>query len=580
MTVPSTARRAGPFLGNGSTTTFSFTFKTFAAGDLQVLKTSTIGVESVLVLNSDYSVSLNPDQDVSPGGTITYPISGVALATGEKLTVLSQLAYEQTTDLLGGGSFNARVIEDTFDRSVIQIQQLEERIDRCVVIPASTSASALLPTPEPLQVLGWNAAGNALTNLDVADFLTVAGSSGFSVQTFSGTGAQTAFTLSQNPGAIANLEVFIGGVRQAPTTDYTVSGTTLTFISAPPAGTDNVLVRWGTTLGIGVPADGSVTLSKLGFNQGLGGRFEQLAGFRNRLINGKMQVQQRGAAVLSAGANVYTADRWFYRATGAAPSAITYAGGGGRVEDGLTITGNTGLTKLVVAQRIEAENCLAIYNSSSLTVSAVMRNLPFGGSRVVTVNLYQAGSRDNFSSKTLLASATITISGVLFTHSVTLSPSSVLFNNGYELEFDFGAVDASTTVLLTSVQLENGTVATQYEDRTFGTELALCQRYFCKTFPLATAPAQNAGPNGAIGFVSQAAVLSSALWRFPVEMRTDPSTVTTFSTNAANGNWSTNVDTPTASVVHAGSTGIEIRASTPSAAGRGYTIHATASAEL
>lgn len=263
MTVPSTARRAGPFLGNGSTTTFSFAFKTFAAGDLQVVKTSTIGVESVLVLASDYTVSLNPDQDASPGGTITYPVSGAPLATGEKLTVLSQLAYEQTTDLLGGGAFNARVIEDTFDRTVIQIQQLEERLDRCVVIPASTSASAVLPTPEPLQVLGWNAAGNALTNLNVDDFLTVAGSSGFSIQTFSGTGAQTAFTLSQNPGAIGNLEVFISGVRQAPTTDYTVSGTTLTFSSAPPAGTSNVFVRWGTTLGIGVPADGAVTFAKL-----------------------------------------------------------------------------------------------------------------------------------------------------------------------------------------------------------------------------------------------------------------------------------------------------------------------------
>lgn len=260
MTVPSTARRAGPFLGNGVTTSFPFTFKTFAAADLRVIKTSTIGVESVLVLASDYTVSLNPDQDTSPGGTITYPVSGSPLATGEKLTMLSQLAYEQTTDLLGGGAFNARVIEDTFDRTVIQTQQLLELIDRCVTVPVSSGASAALPTPEALQVLGWNAAGDALTNFDVSDFLTVAGSSGFSTQTFSGTGAQTAFTLTQNPGAIANLEVFISGVRQTPGANYTVSGTTLTFGSAPPAGSSNILVRWGTTLGIGVPTEGSVVI--------------------------------------------------------------------------------------------------------------------------------------------------------------------------------------------------------------------------------------------------------------------------------------------------------------------------------
>ena len=260
MTVPSTARRAGPFLGNGVTTSFPFTFKTFAAADLQVIRTSTIGVESVLVLSSGYSVALNLDQDTSPGGTITYPISGVALATGEKLTVVGDLEYEQTTDLLGGGAFNAKVIEDTFDRTVIQVQQLLELIDRCVTVPVSSGASAALPTPEALQILGWNAAGDALTNVDPSTLLTIAGSSGFSTQTFSGTGAQTAFTLTQNPGAIANLEVFISGVRQAPGANYTVSGTTLTFGSAPPAGSSNIFVRWGTTLGIGVPTEGSVVI--------------------------------------------------------------------------------------------------------------------------------------------------------------------------------------------------------------------------------------------------------------------------------------------------------------------------------
>lgn len=65
MTVPSTARRAGPYTGNGSTTTFSFTFKTFAAGDLLVTRMDALGLETTLVLNSDYSVSLNVDQDTS-----------------------------------------------------------------------------------------------------------------------------------------------------------------------------------------------------------------------------------------------------------------------------------------------------------------------------------------------------------------------------------------------------------------------------------------------------------------------------------------------------------------------------------
>ena len=82
-------------------------------------------------------------------------------------------------------------------------------------------------------------------------------------QLFSGTGSQTAFTLSGTPGSLGSLEVFISGVRQVPTTNYSVSGTTLTFVTAPPAGTNNIFVRWISTQPINVPADGSVTQAKL-----------------------------------------------------------------------------------------------------------------------------------------------------------------------------------------------------------------------------------------------------------------------------------------------------------------------------
>jgi hypothetical protein len=67
-------------------------------------------------------------------------------------------------------------------------------------------------------------------------------------ETFSGTGAQTAFTLASASGPAVNLEVFISGVRQVPAANYTVSGTTLTFVVAPPAGTDNIFVRYAQLL--------------------------------------------------------------------------------------------------------------------------------------------------------------------------------------------------------------------------------------------------------------------------------------------------------------------------------------------
>jgi hypothetical protein len=55
------------------------------------------------------------------------------------------------------------------------------------------------------------------------------------VDTFTGDGSTTSFTMSQSESDPTNIIVQIGGVYQQPTTNYTVSGTTITFTSAPPA---------------------------------------------------------------------------------------------------------------------------------------------------------------------------------------------------------------------------------------------------------------------------------------------------------------------------------------------------------
>ena len=81
MTISSEIRKAGPFDGNGSTTSFPFTFKVFAKTDIRVVRTDTTRNETTLTLDSDYGVALNADQDNNPGGTVTYPISGAPLYT-------------------------------------------------------------------------------------------------------------------------------------------------------------------------------------------------------------------------------------------------------------------------------------------------------------------------------------------------------------------------------------------------------------------------------------------------------------------------------------------------------------------
>ena len=84
--VPESARRAGPLEGNGVTTSFPFEFKTLSKEDLLVIRLAS-GVETDLVLDSDYSVTLNANQETSPGGSITYPITGSPLPASQYLTV-------------------------------------------------------------------------------------------------------------------------------------------------------------------------------------------------------------------------------------------------------------------------------------------------------------------------------------------------------------------------------------------------------------------------------------------------------------------------------------------------------------
>lgn len=85
---------------------------------------------------------------------------------------------------------------------------------------------------------------------------------GQAVDVYSGTGSQTVFTLSYIYAGSNAATVFVAGVAQVPTQDFTISGTTLTFVTAPPApsvaGRKNVMVR-GTGVEAQLAADAAST---------------------------------------------------------------------------------------------------------------------------------------------------------------------------------------------------------------------------------------------------------------------------------------------------------------------------------
>lgn len=136
-------RRAGPYEGDGKTKSFPFSFYVFSANDVKVVtsvKDST--VEETLEKDVDYSVTVNADQNATPGGTV---VLANALASNHALSILSDLAYTQEMQLTNFSRFPPEILNSAMDRTVILIQQLKELADRHITVPATSDK-----TPEQL----------------------------------------------------------------------------------------------------------------------------------------------------------------------------------------------------------------------------------------------------------------------------------------------------------------------------------------------------------------------------------------------------------------------------------------------
>lgn len=245
MTVPTTTNKAIG-TGNGVATVFPFTFGTLPSGDLVVTLFDLDGSAIPQIENTDYTVLGKGAED---GGSVVFVVPPPF-----DYTVLIQriLPLTQPDDLKNQGSYYPRTVERMFDRRAMVDQQLEETIGRTLTLPPQVQGvSTELPSPLPLNLIGWDATAEALRNFTVSDIGTTLAFSNFIADQFTATPGQTAFTLSADPGALANLDVSIDGVTQLPFADYAYLGTTLTFLS-PMAGGEKVLARYGTALPTGI----------------------------------------------------------------------------------------------------------------------------------------------------------------------------------------------------------------------------------------------------------------------------------------------------------------------------------------
>lgn len=142
MTINSVLRKTSPYVGNGSVATFPFTFKVFTQADVVVVKKQdSTSQETTLTITTDYTVTLNPDQNGNPGGSITLTAGN--LASGFTVVITSGLDALQQTDLTNQGGFYPEVINDALDKSVILHQQQQDELNRSIKFSLTNTIGSL-----------------------------------------------------------------------------------------------------------------------------------------------------------------------------------------------------------------------------------------------------------------------------------------------------------------------------------------------------------------------------------------------------------------------------------------------------
>ena len=277
-------------------------------------------------------------------------------------------------------------------------------------------------------------------------------------------------------------------------------------------------------------------------------------GFKNRIINGAMVIDQRnaGAEVNPAVNATYYLDRWSVLST--QTSKFKIGQNAGSVTPPAGYTNYLGITSLSsysvtstdvfeVRQNIEGFNIADLgygaAGAATVTLSFWVRSSltgTFGGALQNSAYNYTYPFTFTISAANTWEQKTITIVGATSGTWLTTNGNGlrVVFGLGVgstysgtagawagtEYHSATGAVSVvgtnSATFYLTGVQLEKGSTATSFDYRPYGTELALCQRYYYRT----TVGVANAPFGPAWGYLTTQAY---ATVQYPVSMRDIPS---------------------------------------------------------
>ena len=303
----------------------------------------------------------------------------------------------------------------------------------------------------------------------------------------------------------------------------------------------------------------------------------QYTGFKNRIINGAMVIDQRnaGASVaITQATGTYTLDRYrIYEETSGSITVQQSSTAPAGFINSLLVTvtsadATLGATEqTVIQQPIEGLN---VADFGWGTASAATVTLSFWVRSSVTGTFGGSFSNDGVS-RSYPFTYTINAANTFEQKTITVAGDTTgtwLTTNGIgiRLYFSLGAgttysgtanawaatqyVSATgatnlvgtngATFYITGVQLEKGSTATSFDYRPYGTELQLCQRYFEKSYNMATAVGTNVGnetqSSNTIASVSGSQATTGSICNFKSTKRTSP-TITLYNRAGTSGQW-------------------------------------------
>ena len=430
----------------------------------------------------------------------------------------------------------------------------------------SVSGTTLTFTPAP--PTGTSNIAVLYLGLPVVAKLTPGNTAYFSQSVFTATASQTVFTPS-GTYQVGFINVIRNGSQLAPA-DYTATnGTTVTLLNPCTAGDTVVIQVFNlTSISGALPVTGGTVTGATTFNSTVqinGANVSGFTGFKNRIINPEMDIDQRnnGASVSNNGSQSYNLDRWQTGAYGGGVlqtqrSTIAPAG----FTNSLAITVTTADASVAagdlyfVSQSIEGLNCADLawgtVSAATVTVSFWVRSSltgTFSGSLKNSAGnrsypfIYTISAANTWEQKTVtIAGDTsgtwLTTNGVGITACFDLGSGTDYTGTAgaWAAENNFGADGAvklistlNATWQITGVQLERGSNATSFEFRDYGRELILCQRY-----AIVYGRDQNYNEIGGTGFAYSTTKLNAPV-SMPVQMRSTPTIANSGALQASDG---------------------------------------------